>query len=132
MARRRASEASQKLGGNTTSLGGDSDFNERTDGIKEENEEENGIGSLSGAQDSSFSTSNGFGGSQSAKSVDNIASGVGQLSLNTNISNPIDSAQNPSSIGVPPGFVDPASVEWSYKDPTGTIQGKLLRTNPCR
>ena len=26
--------------------------------------------------------------------------------------------------GPPPGFQDPASVEWSYKDPTGQIQGK--------
>ncbi|KXN81095.1 GYF domain-containing protein mpd2 [Leucoagaricus sp. SymC.cos] len=127
VARRRTSETSQKPGGSATGLHGESDFSEKAEGIKEEKEEVDGSGpvldSLDGAQDSSPSTSTGISGSQNAKDVDNLAGGVGQLSLNTNISNPVDNVQNHSGIGTPPGLVDPPSIEWSYKDPTGTVQG---------
>lgn len=129
VARRRASEASQKPGGNPTSLGGENDLNERAEGIKEEKEEENdGNRPLqdpsSGVRDINPSTSNGLGSSLGAKDVGGLTGGIGRLSLNTNISSPVDSVQNYSGVGAPPSLIDPASIEWSYKDPTGTVQGK--------
>lgn len=118
--KRRSSEASQKLG---TNLGAEGD-GDRTEGIKEEMEEENSghrfvQSSLSEMHDNSPFLSNEVDGSQI--DVGSLAGGVGQLSLNTNISNPVDNVQNHSSFGAPPGLVN---VEWSYKDPTGTIQGE--------
>jgi len=118
--KRRSTEASQKLG---TNLGAESD-GDRTEGIKEEMEEENSgsrfvQSSLSEMHDNSPFLSHEVDGSQI--DVGSLAGGVGQLSLNTNISNPVDNVQNHSSFGAPPGLVN---VEWSYKDPTGTIQGE--------
>lgn len=126
VARRRASEASQKPGGGH---GGENDFSEKTERIKEEKEEENDSAgplrnSSSGALDNGAPSSNEFGGFHIAKGVGDLAGGIGQLSLNTNISSPVDNIQNHSAIGAPPGLIDLASVEWSYKDPTGTIQGE--------
>ncbi|KAF5356065.1 hypothetical protein D9756_004015 [Leucocoprinus leucothites] len=127
VARRRASEASQKPGGYPFGVSGDSDIGERAERIKEEKEEENSgrpaHNSPPGAHDNRPSSTNGVGGSQNAINVGNLAGGFGQLSLNTNLSNPVDNVQSFSSVGAPPGLVDPARVEWSYKDPTGTIQG---------
>ena len=123
VAKRRPSETSQK---SVTNLGagGDDNLGDRTEGIKEEKEEENGESrlvqsSLPGMHDNSPFSSNGVDGSQI--DVGSLAGGVGQLSLNTNVSNPVDNVQNHSSIGAPPGLVN---VEWSYKDPTGTVQGE--------
>jgi len=123
VAKRRSSEASQKLGANLGVEGG-GDHGDRTEGIKEEIEEENSgsrfvQSSLSEMHDNSPFLSNEVDGSQI--DVGSLAGGVGQLSLNTNISNPVDDVQNHSSFGAPPGLVN---VEWSYKDPTGTIQGE--------
>jgi len=124
VAKRRSLEASQKLGTNLGAKGDD----DRTEGIKEEIEEEieeenSGSrfvqSSLSEMHDNSPFLSNGVDGLQI--DVGSPAGGVGQLSLNTNTSNPVDSVQNHSSFGAPPGLVN---VEWSYKDPTGTIQGE--------
>jgi len=116
VAKRRFSEASQKLG---TNLGaeGDGDHHDRTEGIKEEIEEENSGSRF--VQGSLSEMSNEVDGSQI--DVGSLAGDVGQLSLNTNISNPVDNVQNHSSFGAPPGLVN---VDWSYKDPTGTIQGE--------
>lgn len=127
MARRRASEASQRPGGNTANHGGDGDTHERTEGIKEEREEE--VDERRSLQDSSPGVADNNSSPshepdvQSAKDPSSLVHGVGQLSLNTNISSPIDGPQKHPGIGAPPGLGDLASIEWSYKDPTGTIQG---------
>ena len=34
------------------------------------------------------------------------------------------SATNPLPSGPPPGFTDPESIEWSYLDPQGQVQGE--------
>lgn len=126
VARRRASDALQKHG----VPGGENDMNERTGKINEVKEEENdGVGSLrnfsSELPDIGPSSSNEPDRVYAMKDMASVAGGIGQLSLDTDVSSLIDITQNQLAIGALPGLTDLASVEWSYKDPTGTIQGEL-------
>lgn len=127
VARRRASEASQRPGGNPTSFVGEGDTHERTEGIKEEREEENDErrplqDPSPGGLDNNSSLENELGG-QSTKGASSLVHGVGSLSLNTNIPSPVDGPPKHPGIGAPPGLGDLGNIEWSYKDPTGTVQG---------
>ncbi|EKM83628.1 hypothetical protein AGABI1DRAFT_123958 [Agaricus bisporus var. burnettii JB137-S8] len=124
VARRRASDALPKPGTHA----GENDSSERADKIKEVKEEDNdGAGSSrnspSGLPDNGASGGNEPDRARGMKDMANVTGGIGQLSLNTDVSSLVENTQNQSAIGALPGLTDLASVEWSYKDPTGTIQG---------
>jgi PERQ amino acid-rich with GYF domain-containing protein len=113
-------------------------MNERVDKIKEVKEEENdGTGSLrnspSDLPDIGTSSNNEPDRVHAMKDM-NVTGGIRQLSLDTDVSSLVDTTQNQPAFGALPGSTDLASVEWSYKDPTGTIQGEPgppPKNKPC-
>ncbi|KAF9072776.1 hypothetical protein BDP27DRAFT_388353 [Rhodocollybia butyracea] len=113
MARRRASEVSKNA---------PRDPGEDPKEIREE-DEENNLDSQSrpGAMGSLAS-------GIAMQKPDSIESGLAQIALDAPPSAAVPSLTNSpastsASIGPPPGIVDLASVEWSYLDPQGQIQG---------
>ncbi|KIK96509.1 hypothetical protein PAXRUDRAFT_138292 [Paxillus rubicundulus Ve08.2h10] len=56
---------------------------------------------------------------------DSVTQSIAHMFLEEhNSSNPqITSTMSPPASGPPPGLVDPASIEWSYLDPQGQVQG---------
>ncbi|KAI9572769.1 hypothetical protein HD554DRAFT_2285310 [Boletus coccyginus] len=66
-------------------------------------------------------------GQVSLSRLESVDQGIAGMSLETqNLpnSNPrILSTTNPHPSGPPPGLTDPASIEWSYLDPQGQVQG---------
>ena len=109
--------------------------------IKEEDEERGGAGEPNGgaANGTRHATQNDpppentmSEGRESQPNVNSVSAGVGKLSLNTqgtemNVNGtgphtPVDGAP----AGHPPGIVDLSTVEWSYLDPQGQVQGVLL------
>ena len=140
--RRRPSEGGLKVGGRTGEPGENQD-NPQASGIKEEEEEQqyasadgdggrtNGAGQPSQQEAPPESPQVGRGD----VNTDNVSAGVGKLSLNTQGNNvTADNANNTAphtpvenvTTGPPPGIVDLSTVEWSYLDPQGQVQGGLL------
>lgn len=123
VARRRASEASLKSGAGTFRDSGDQAPDGKAPEIREEEEDgnheprkENGDepDSLSGGS-SSKTISDGA----AFQDDPNISTNMSHLSLDT-YNQP---AQEQMGNGPPPGITDLTSIEWSYKDPQGQIQG---------
>jgi PERQ amino acid-rich with GYF domain-containing protein len=52
-----------------------------------------------------------------------VARNMAHLSIGANGSTVPEPLDNHASNGPPPGIPDLASVEWSYKDPSGQVQG---------
>lgn len=58
-------------------------------------------------------------------STQGLASGLSDLSLNNAGGSMIHDSSGLSNTGPPPGISDPSSVQWSYLDPQGQVQGTL-------
>ncbi|CAA7259986.1 unnamed protein product [Cyclocybe aegerita] len=124
VARRRASEASMKPANGQ--IREELDPGAKAGGILEEKEDESAGISRTHQADGSF---------LSSSSSPQILSAEPQLYVGTanNANNPnafllngtssAHSQPNHAEVGPPPGLVDLAAVEWSYKDPTGQVQG---------
>ncbi|KAG2149771.1 hypothetical protein BD769DRAFT_1408297 [Suillus cothurnatus] len=139
MARRRTSESVLKVGGASTGTRPES-REEDTKGhnIKEVEEEHpvqntalqpstSGASQLSPIPDSlPPTTTSNSPSQQSAPSADSVAHGMTGMSLGENERANANFHLNPVvdsvTTGPPPGL-DPASVEWSYLDPQGQVQG---------
>lgn len=135
VARRRASEASLKAGVVSRESSGDHDG--KTLEIPEEAEEEvlNGSGQTKHIPDGSAqnqplatsgtdpAASNGaLPKGSTVPGTGNLDSSMKHLSMNPNDSF-VPDGNAAAANGPPPGLVDYASVEWSYKDPSGQVQG---------
>ncbi|GJE87887.1 GYF domain-containing protein [Phanerochaete sordida] len=135
--RRRTSEGLLKVGGRTGELG-DSQDGPQTTGIKEEEEEHR----ASGQGDGGPANGNGHapqndpppqsplaGRGEAQANADSVSAGVGKLTLKTQgpdmnaggvaLQTPVENAP----AGPPPGITDLSTVEWSYLDPQGHVQG---------
>lgn len=124
VSRRRASETAGKSV--TTSKEATENFQEiKASGIREEKEEDYGNSTQSNTDIDSnlFSTHSSPEKRYASSSSENIQdTSRNTLSANGSVnSDPF--GPNHASVGPPPGLVDLASVEWSYKDPTGQVQG---------
>lgn len=107
-------------------------------GIKEEDEEKGG------AVNTDSGTANGTSGASQNEpspayptselhephpSANHVSPGIGKLSLNTNGNGASANGTTPSTpadgapTGPPPGIVDLSTIEWSYLDPQGQVQG---------
>ncbi|KAG6381373.1 acetyl-coenzyme A transporter 1-domain-containing protein [Boletus reticuloceps] len=66
-------------------------------------------------------------GPLSSSDLDSVGQGMAVMSLETlnqpNANPRVSSTTNPLPSGPPPGLTDPASIEWSYLDPQGQVQG---------
>lgn len=121
VARRRASEASLKSGTATRDTGGEQVLDGKAPEIREEEEDgnhelrkDNGNEPPSTpGESSSKAISDGIGFQDN-----NIRADMTQLSIDT-----YNQLSEPANNGPPPGIPDLASIEWSYKDPSGQIQG---------
>ncbi|GLB36523.1 putative GYF domain containing protein [Lyophyllum shimeji] len=127
-ARRRASEASLKAGtGAAPQSGGDTSVDGRALDIREE--EEDTRQGPDGNSQTSANSQDPNSTTTSQPTVSSVSDGhdatveMASLSLGANSSNlPGSLSAPPNSVPVVPP-VDPATVEWSYKDPSGQIQG---------
>lgn len=125
MARRRASEASSK---SIRDSGGDYAGDDRAP-IREETEEDDGRArgdeQMRLQITPSSGTSSVFPGIETGESETKISDAASLSNRNLNaISTLSDTSESRvASVGPPPGLVDLASIEWSYKDPSGQIQG---------
>lgn len=128
VARRRASEASLKSGVGTSRDAGEQPQDVKALEIREE-EEDGGLESRKERKEErltatqpDITSGDSFYKSTSDGSVFQDSPNITQLSLEykPKIS---ESLSGPMSTGPPPGIQDLASVEWSYKDPSGQIQG---------
>lgn len=134
VARRRTSEASMKLGTGPSRETNDVQLGIMGSGIREEKEEEprKSIQLPPPSDDSNIFVSSSprvhseearmFATANANVATLQTSSQMNSFSVNgTNNSDPfpVDRAD----IGPPPGLVDLAAIEWSYKDPTGQIQG---------
>lgn len=67
-------------------------------------------------------------GQVSLSRLESVNQGIAGMSLETqnlpNSNSRILSTTNPHPSGPPPGLTDPASIEWSYLDPQGQVQGE--------
>lgn len=126
VARRRASEASMKAAAR------DGQTLEQAPvplGIREEKEEDPPVVAqhVNGDGHSSLSSSSpNFNGSALGGVV--VSKGVIQMGAEHNLSG-LGSSGNQnerSNIVPPPGLLDPSTIQWSYKDPTGQTQGNSL------
>jgi PERQ amino acid-rich with GYF domain-containing protein len=128
VARRRASESSLKAGVGTSRDQGDQLDNkaseiqeEEEDGGQQHQSQEHGEEKSGVSQQHATSIT---GPSQSSNNVSlldgqTVATDMARLSIGANDS----TVKNITSNGPPPSIPDLASVEWSYKDPSGQIQG---------
>ncbi|KAF9569837.1 hypothetical protein CPC08DRAFT_677685 [Agrocybe pediades] len=124
VSRRRASETANKSGSISTKDAIDMSQDIKTSGIQEEKEEDHVNNEHPrGESDAHFFSAS----SQSSpeKRYDAGSSGNGQDTSQQNmlLSNADPFASTHVGVGPPPGLVDLAAIEWSYKDPTGQIQG---------
>jgi len=129
-ARRRASEGLVKGAGASRDGGGEDG---RNPDIKEEDEENNGGGGevKTSAQTQSDPVEAAKTNGTILQHPENIETGIAQLSVEPTSQQSMSSspASNPATLGPPPGITDLASVEWSYLDPQGQVQGKLSLIN---
>lgn len=144
VARRRASEA--KTSGVVTSRGEPSGEPHDTKGLEiTEEEEENNHKDLhspntqdrpsphepSPSPQPDSTISGGTSVSQPSP-AQGIETNLANLSIsNSNNTGAVDLAAGAAAIGPPPGLSDLASVEWSYLDPQGQVQGKNLPSETC-
>ncbi|EKM60710.1 uncharacterized protein PHACADRAFT_133413 [Phanerochaete carnosa HHB-10118-sp] len=135
--RRRTSEGLLKAGGRAGDLNENQDNSQAT-GIKEEEEEhritgQSDVGAANGdenAPPNDLPPKSLLAGSGEAQAnADIVSASVGKLSLNTqgvemNAGNAVSQTilEN-TPAGPPPGIVDLNTVEWSYLDPQGQVQG---------
>ena len=72
-------------------------------------------------------------GQVSSSELDFVGQSMAGMSLeaqNQSNANPwVLSTTSPLPSGPPPGLTDPASIEWSYLDPQGQVQGKYTFTS---
>lgn len=129
VARKRTSEASAKIGSGSFRDPGDT-HDVLASGIREEKEDDNRTNFQSQpVQDQNFFSASSAQGHSEENSlhVSHNESGS-QTPPNTFPLNGTDNVDpfgnNRSDVGPPPGLFDLAAVEWSYKDPTGQIQGQ--------
>lgn len=140
--RRRTSEGLLKPAGRTGD-GSESHDNPQATGIKEEEEENkvagqddggapNGVGQAAQSDPPPENVLAGRGEAQA--NANSIGAGIGKLTLNTqpgdvnagdvNAGNPAPHSPVESApAGPPPGIMDLSTVEWSYLDPQGQVQG---------
>lgn len=140
--RRRTSEGLLKAGGRVGDPNENQD-NPQATGIKEEEDEHMGTGQGDGEaangdehgpQNEPPPESPLAGTGEAQANADSVSAGVGKLSLNTqgvemnarNIVSQIPVENTPAV--PPPGIVDLSTVEWSYLDPQGQVQGTKLLT----
>lgn len=75
-------------------------------------------------------------GQVSSSDLDSVDQSVASVSLeaqNQPNSNPrVLATINPLPSGPPPGLTDPASIEWSYLDPQGQVQGEYTLRSSSR
>lgn len=132
MARRRASEASSKP---IRDGGGDYTGDDRAP-IQEEIEEEDGRDKRDTQSHSQLALSSGpnrlhtsnQAGEPETKITD--TSGLSNRNLSTTSALSDASEGRVASTGPPPGLVDLTSIEWSYKDPSGQVQGLSQSSSP--
>lgn len=135
-ARRRASEGLLK-GNDRPGEPGDPHEGTKTVGIKEEDEEGGASrlepaasnGGVSGSQTdqpSQDSVVNGAGHVQTT--LRTISGGMNNLSLEPGSHNSPQIPPTATNVppGPPPGLSDPATMEWTYLDPQGQVQGKCV------
>jgi PERQ amino acid-rich with GYF domain-containing protein len=135
--RRRASEASLKSGAATyRDSGGDWEYDDKNSGIREEKEEEVGaeserrtlsplVTSLAAEHTQSENRSDLY---PSSDAFDSELRGQSQSHLG--YSGPLDPLGGTVKDDSFSDVRDLAGVEWSYKDPTGQVQGKYRLTHP--
>lgn len=135
VARRRASEASLKSGvGPSRDVNGEHSHDGKASEIREEEEDHGSAAPTRNGQvrnnlrqpspSPRVDTSASGGAISSENQSIGIEAGIAQMSLGTNSSNGLDSPGGTATIpGPPPGLLDVAAVEWSYKDPSGQVQG---------
>ena len=119
---RRRTEASTKTGNGPGREVSENQQGSRSSGILEEKEDLK-------QEDSSFLTT-------SSSQARQYSAVVGGLDSGTSTDHPdgftpngsINSRVYGADIGPPPGLIDLAAVEWSYKDPTGQVQGMFSKT----
>lgn len=142
VARRRASEGLSKTGGAATSRDEPGGEPRDTKGLEiTEEEEENNIHSPNtqdrpSPHEPSPQPDSLISGGTSNVSQPSPAQGmetnIATLSIsNSNNTGSVDLAASAAAIGPPPGLSDLASVEWSYLDPQGQVQGKNLPSETC-
>ncbi|KAI0700406.1 hypothetical protein BC835DRAFT_1327310 [Cytidiella melzeri] len=131
--RRRASEGLSKGSGRSGDTGDPQD-EPKAVGIKEEDEDigatrleaSNSSGGISAShsdQPSDSPVTHGGGLGQTAS--DTLSSGINNLSLDARAQNSplVPSTTDGILPGPPPGLADPTTMEWSYLDPQGNVQG---------
>ena len=135
--RRRTSESLAKAGGRPGEVGDPQDGSKAA-GIKEEEEEQPGntpadaegsngspIGPHTNLSQASPVSMNGSLAPQTR--TDNLTSSISDLSLGarSHDNDEIGPTTAPNvPAGPPPGITDPATIEWTYLDPQGKIQGQ--------
>uniref|UniRef100_A0A8H7YAI1 GYF domain-containing protein n=1 Tax=Psilocybe cubensis TaxID=181762 RepID=A0A8H7YAI1_PSICU len=132
VARRRSSETSMKIGTGSSREGNEPQLGIMGSGIREEKEEDSRQTIQHPPSDDSnaFVTSSPRVHSEDPRVFTNTNSNAAPLQTSSQSSFSVNGVNNSESfpvdradIGPPPGLVDLAAVEWSYKDPTGQIQG---------
>ncbi|KAF9535741.1 hypothetical protein CPB83DRAFT_842258 [Crepidotus variabilis] len=121
VARRRASEASMKA---ATRDGQTLEQAPVTSGIREEKEEDHPAATqqVNGDGHASLSSSSpDYNGAVSGGT--SISNDVVQMGAEHNVSGIGSSGNERTNIVSPPGLIDPNTIQWSYKDPTGQTQG---------
>ncbi len=113
-ARRRASENVPKGGGRGDK---ETDGDLKDPDIKEE--EEDAVRASEQAKQSSGGTPSGVNGDGTSNGVEQVNGQIG----NTSISG---QGRQPGPHQPPPGLADLSTIDWSYLDPQGQIQGGLL------
>lgn len=135
--RRRASEASLKSGAATYhDSGGDWEHDDKNSGIREEKEEE-GDADAERRTLPPLVTSLAAGHTQSERRSDLYPSSDafdsesrGQSQSHLGYTNPLDPLGGTGKHNLFTDVRDLAGVEWSYKDPTGQVQGKYSLSHP--
>lgn len=134
--RRRASEASLKSGAATYhDSGGDWEHDDKNSGIREEKEE--GDADAERRTLPPLVTSIAAGHTQSERRSDLYPSSDafdsesrGQSQSHLGYTNPLDPLGGTGKHNLFSDVRDLAGVEWSYKDPTGQVQGKYSLSHP--
>ncbi|KAA1468404.1 hypothetical protein DENSPDRAFT_771496 [Dentipellis sp. KUC8613] len=127
--RRRLSESGSKTTVQGARAEGDGDGPEKGPGIKEEEEEPNLNGHGQTAESGTSAIVNSMNNISLADPKGQAADGTSNPSSNGTFAAGQDAAaargqiQPPTLAASPPGLPDPASIEWSYVDPQGQIQG---------
>jgi PERQ amino acid-rich with GYF domain-containing protein len=125
VARRRASEASLKSTVGTSREQGDQFDNKALEIREEEEDGSHQRQSTERAEEKLNVSPSPFqtGGAASMPNNPTVTTNMAHLSIGANGSPVPEPLDNHASNGPPPGIPDLASVEWSYKDPSGQVQG---------